>query len=118
MQKGRPFTTITLMGGDMQAQGHAQTLVNIIDLGANIQAATDMARFHHNEVQNILQLESPLFNLVGGQLAKMGHNVTSISGGGVGGYQAIMVTGTPDDPSTFFYRAGSDHRKDGLAVGW
>jgi gamma-glutamyltranspeptidase/glutathione hydrolase len=118
MQNGRPFTTITLMGGDMQAQGHAQTLVNIIDLGANVQAATDMARFHHNEVQNILQLESPLFNLVGAQLAKMGHNVTSINGGGVGGYQAIMVTGTPDDPSTFFYRAGSDHRKDGLAVGW
>jgi len=118
MQNGRPFQTITLMGGDMQAQGHAQTLVNIIDLGANVQAATDMARFHHNEVQNVLQLESPLFNLVGGQLAKMGHNVTSINGGGVGGYQAIMVTGTPDDPSTFFYRAGSDHRKDGLAVGW
>jgi len=44
--------------------------------------------------------------------------VQSINGGGVGGYQAIMVTGTPDDPSTFFYRAGSDHRKDGLAVGW
>src|SRR5262249_49416858 len=96
MQNGRPFQTITLMGGDMQAQGHAQTLVNIIDLGANVQAATDMARFHHNEVQNVLQLESPLFNVVGGQLAKMGHNVTSINGGGVGGYQAIMVTGTPD----------------------
>ncbi|HEX4802240.1 MAG TPA: gamma-glutamyltransferase family protein [Myxococcaceae bacterium] len=118
MQNGRPFMTITLMGGDMQAQGHAQTLVNIIDLGANIQAATDMARFHHNEVQNILQLESPLFNLVGDQLAAMGHNVASINGGGVGGYQAISVSGTPDDLSTFFYRVGSDHRKDGQAVGW
>jgi len=118
MQNGRPFMTITLMGGDMQAQGHAQTLVNIIDLGANIQAATDMARFHHNEVQNILQLESPLFNLLGDQLAAMGHNVVSINGGGVGGYQAISVSGTPDDLSTFFYRVGSDHRKDGQAVGW
>ena len=118
MQNGRPFMTITLMGGDMQAQGHAQTLVNIIDLGANIQAATDMARFHHNEVQNILQLESPLFNLLGDQLTAMGHNVASINGGGVGGYQAISVSGTPDDLSTFFYRVGSDHRKDGQAVGW
>ena len=118
MQNDRPFMTITLMGGDMQAQGHAQTLVNIIDLGANIQAATDMARFHHNEVQNILQLESPLFNLVGDQLAAMGHDVASINGGGVGGYQAISVSGTPDDLSTFFYRVGSDHRKDGQAVGW
>jgi gamma-glutamyltranspeptidase / glutathione hydrolase len=117
MQNNRPLMTITLMGGDMQAQGHAQTLVNIIDLGANVQAATDMARFHHNEVMNQLQLESQLFNLVGAQLAKMGHDVQSISGGGVGGFQSIIVT-NPDDPSTRFYRAGSDHRKDGLAIGW
>ncbi len=44
MQNGKPLMTIGLMGGDMQAQGHAQTLINIIDLGANLQAATDMAR--------------------------------------------------------------------------
>jgi len=120
MQNGRPLMTITLMGGDMQAQGHAQTLVNIIDLGANVQAATDMARFHHNEVQNLLQLETQLFNLVSGPLGAMGHNLESIHGGGVGGYQAIMFTpNDPDDPQAgFFYRAGSDHRKDGQAVGW
>ena len=28
--------TITLMGGDMQAQGHAQALVSLFDLGANL----------------------------------------------------------------------------------
>ncbi len=32
--------TVTLMGGDMQAQGHAQWLVNILDLGANLQAVS------------------------------------------------------------------------------
>jgi gamma-glutamyltranspeptidase len=47
MKDGNPLMTITLMGGDMQAQGHAQALVNIFDLGANLQLATDMARFHH-----------------------------------------------------------------------
>ena len=31
--------TVTLMGGDMQAQGHAQLLVDVLDLGANLQAA-------------------------------------------------------------------------------
>src|SRR5262249_34513346 len=30
-----------LMGGDMQAQGHAQMVVNMVDLGANLQASTD-----------------------------------------------------------------------------
>jgi gamma-glutamyltranspeptidase/glutathione hydrolase len=135
MQNGRPVMTIGLMGGDMQPQGHAQALVHIIDLGANVQAATDMARFHHSEVPNSLQLESQLFGQVGSRLAAMGHNVTSTNGGAVGGYQAIMFTpldgvSSPtcgdgdhdrDDRNCAvngFYRAGSDHRKDGEAVGW
>ena len=47
MRNDRPMMTVTLMGGDMQAQGIAQVLVNVLDLGANLQAATDMARFRH-----------------------------------------------------------------------
>ena len=52
-----------LMGGDMQAQGHAQMVVNMVDLGANLQASTDMARFHHEQVGNIFNLESLLARL-------------------------------------------------------
>ena len=57
----------------------------------------------------------------------MGHKVESIDGGAVGGYQAIMFTpdanapgaasGAPQ-PIKGFYRAGSDHRKDGQAAGY
>src|SRR6202035_3663970 len=36
MNNGNPVMTLGLMGGDMQAQGHAQMLVNILDLGANV----------------------------------------------------------------------------------
>src|SRR6185312_13953626 len=53
-----------LMGGDMQAQGHAQMVVNLVDLGANLQAATDMARFRHDQISNELDLESQLAKLV------------------------------------------------------
>jgi len=143
MKDGKPLMTIGLMGGDMQAQGHAQTLVNIIDLGANLQAATDMARFHHDQVANEVDLESQLFNLVGADLIAMGHNAVTSNGGSVGGFQAIMFTADPNAPSATggpgvacsgpaaarnprcplqpikgFYRAGSDHRKDGAAVGY
>src|SRR5262249_36766981 len=122
-----PMMTVTVMGGDMQAQGIAQVLLNVLDLGANLQAATDMARFRHNQVPNLLSLESQLFALVGGHLQAMGHRVESINGGRVGGYQAIMFT--PDSnaaraasgglqPIKGFYRAGSDHRRDGQAVGY
>jgi len=143
MKDGKPLMTIGLMGGDMQAQGHAQTLVNIIDLGANLQAATDMARFHHDQVGNQVDLESQLFNLVGPQLKAMGHKAVTSNGGSVGGFQAIMFTADPNAPrapggpgnacntpaAAFnpncplqpiqgFYRAGSDHRKDGAAFGY
>jgi len=136
MKDGRPFMTVGVMGGDMQPQGHEQVLVNVLDLGANLQAATDMARFYHNEITNQLFLESQLFNLPlpgGGTMAEalkaMGHNVAPANGSKVGGYQAIMFTPYAGEPPpgggkkgeravNGFYRAGSDHRKDGGAVGW
>ena len=54
----------------------------------------------------------------------MGHNVRSTNGGAVGGYQAVMFAPAPgesvtaDGPIKGFYRAGSDHRKDGQAVAY
>jgi gamma-glutamyltranspeptidase / glutathione hydrolase len=128
MQSGEPLMTVTLMGGDMQAQGHAQLLVDILDLGANPQAAADMARFRHAQVSNVLSLETPLYDLVGASLAAMGHTVKSVNGEDVGGVQAIMFVAAPqavptDEPGAAkrvngYYRSGSDFRKDGEAVGW
>lgn len=127
MRNGRPMMTVTVMGGDMQAQGIAQVLVNVLDLGANLQAASDMARFRHHQVRNVLGLESQLYARVGGPLQAMGHKVESIDGEAVGGYQAILFTpgssapgaaGGGRQPINGFYRAGSDHRKDGQAAGY
>jgi gamma-glutamyltranspeptidase/glutathione hydrolase len=128
MRDGNPLMTLTLMGGDMQAQGHAQAMVDIFDLGANLQAAADMARFRHNQIPNVLSIESPLYDRVGAQLAAMGHTVKSINGAEVGGFQAILFTAAPNPdkpngaaavrPLDGFYRAGSDPRKDGQAIGW
>lgn len=128
MHAGKPVMTVTLMGGDMQAQGHAQYLVNVFELGANMQAAADMARFRHSQVPNTLTLEAPLYDLVGAPLAAMGHAVTSIDGASVGGVQTIRFVpdthldrpfaGPHGSASGGYYRAGSDFRKDGQAVGW
>ena len=127
-QGGRPVMTVTLMGGDMQAQGHAQLLVSILDLGANLQAAADLARFRHSQVPNSLGLESSLFERVGPRLKLMGHEVRPINGGDVGGVQVILFAPDPSskvpsgpDPDqrvNGVYRAGSDFRKDGAAAGW
>lgn len=122
MKDNGPLMTITLMGGIMQAQGIAQMLVNVLDLGANVQASTDMARFFHGQISDTLGLESPLFDIVGAKLLDKGHRVRSVPGDWVGGYQAIMVTpdasAAPGAVVGRTYRAGSDHRKDGQAVGY
>lgn len=131
MKDGKPFLVTGQHGGDQQGQGNMQVLVNILDLGANVQAAGDMARFHHNQVSNRLELESQLFRLVGSQLIAMGHKAVLSDGSPVGGFEAIMfmpdanapVGCAPVDaactaPIAGFYRAGSNFREDGEAVGY
>jgi gamma-glutamyltranspeptidase/glutathione hydrolase len=114
-REGKPVMSLLLMGGDMQAQGHAQVLVNMLHLGANQQMASDMARFRHSQVTNELILEAPLHERIGPALAAMGHKLAAPGSGPVGGYQSIRVEETP---AGRVYRAGSDHRKDGQAAGW
>ena len=130
-QNGRPLLVTGQHGGDQQGQGNMQVLVNILDLGANVQAAGDMARFSHNQVKNELQMESQLFQLVGARLKSMGHTVASSDGAPVGGYEGIMFTPDPGAspgcaatdarctaPIGGFYRAGSNFREDGQAAGY
>jgi gamma-glutamyltranspeptidase/glutathione hydrolase len=98
----------------------------------NVQMTTDVARFTHSQGGNSLSLEGELFDLVGTALQAKGHNVRAVGGGSVGGYQGILFTLDPSLPTPIFgpesvalgrpvngiYRAGSDHRKDGIATGW
>jgi gamma-glutamyltranspeptidase/glutathione hydrolase len=126
MKNGQPVMAFGLMGGNQQAQGHAQVLVDMIDLGLNPQAASDAARFTHAQATNKLRLEANLFDLVGSRLRELGHDVASDNGEDMGGYQAIWFTPSPQPATTpaatapvqGLYRAASDHRKDGAAVGW
>jgi gamma-glutamyltranspeptidase/glutathione hydrolase len=132
MKDGHPLMTFGNMGGSVQPETHAQHMVNLIDLGMNVQMTTDAARFTHNQTRNVLSLETNLFNRVGAALKARGHEVRAVDGGAVGGYQGILFTRDPAMPEPSFdarsatddrpvngvYRAGSDHRKDGQAVGW
>ena len=84
-----------------------------------------MARFRHDQLPNKLEMESELYKLVGARLQEMGHAVEQVNGSRVGGYQSIMFMPTTPPANTGlaaglggYYRAGSDHRKDGQAVGW
>jgi gamma-glutamyltranspeptidase/glutathione hydrolase len=107
---GRPWLSFGVMGGDMQAQGHVQVLLNLIDFGMDVQQAGEQPRFRHFD--SGLALESAIGADVRKALEAKGHRLT-ISPGMFGGYQAIMI-----DPKTGALFGGSDPRKDGCAMGW
>jgi gamma-glutamyltranspeptidase/glutathione hydrolase len=114
MKDGQPQTVFGLMGGTQQAQGHMQVLVDMLDLGANPQAASDAARFSHVQSTNTLFLESELFKTIGPALQALGHKVELGNAKIMGGFQAVTRPrlGEPT------LAGASDHRKDGLAVAW
>jgi gamma-glutamyltranspeptidase/glutathione hydrolase len=132
MKDGQPLMAFGNMGGTVQPETHAQHMVNLIDHGMNVQMTTDAARFSHSQSANAVRLEVNLFGLVGDALRAKGHDVRAVTGASVGGYQGILFTRDPSLPEPAFdrrsitedlpvngvYRAGSDHRKDGQAVGW
>ena len=120
------------MGGSVQPETHAQHMVNMIDHGMNVQMTTDAARFTHNQNNNMLSLEHNLFTLVGKALEAKGHTVRAVDGGvrrrlpgdpvharsAAAGADLRPAERDRGPPVNGVYRAGSDHRKDGQAVGW
>ena len=110
LKDGTPWLSFGVMGGDMQAQGHAQVLSNLIDFGMNIQEAGEAPRFRDSG--NGVALESPFSPEARSGLTSRGHTLVN-SSGAWGGFQGILI-----DPKTRVMHAGSDPRKDGMAAGW
>jgi gamma-glutamyltranspeptidase / glutathione hydrolase len=112
-----------VMGGDMQPQGHAQVVVNLVDFGMNLQEAGDAIRMHHTgstdpdghvmKEGGILHIEDGLPPAVIEELKRRGHHLESEAVGSYGGYQAILR-----DPVTGNYVGATEKRKDGSAAGY
>ena len=110
MKDGKPWLSFGVMGGDHQAQGHAQVLMNLIDFDMNVQEAGEAARVNHGS--DGVQVESAVPTAVRQELVARGHDVTE-KAGTHGGYQGIRI-----DSETGVLRGGSDPRKDGVAIGY
>lgn len=119
---GQPWVSFGVMGGDMQPQGHAQIVVNLIDFGMNLQEAGDAPRIYHTgsseptgqqmEDGGILMLESGFPYETIRELMEKGHRI-QWAVGPYGGYQAIMW-----DPVNKVFYGASESRKDGQAAGY
>jgi gamma-glutamyltranspeptidase/glutathione hydrolase len=110
VKAGRPVLAFGVMGGDNQAQAHAQIVANVVDFGMHVQEAGDAARARHLGQQ--LAVESGVSEDVRHALAAKGHVVVD-GRGAMGGYQGIWI-----DHASGVLLGGSDLRKDGLAIGW
>ena len=120
VRDGQPWLSFGVMGGDMQPQGQAQIISNMVDFGLDLQAAGDSPRWHHeggSEPTGIpygqpgeLHLESGVPEATKAALAAIGWKLGP-NPGGFGGYQAIERW-----PGR--YAAATEMRKDGIALAY
>lgn len=104
------YMSFGLMGGGVQAQGHVQLLLNHFVFGMDLQSAIDAPRFRHYDGYRVA-LEAPFSDAVRAALQGMGHVLIEQPTVAFGGAQAIIRLPRG-------YSAGSDPRKDGMAIGY
>jgi gamma-glutamyltranspeptidase/glutathione hydrolase len=113
MRDGAPLMSFGVMGGPMQAQGHVQMVVRTQLSGQNPQAASDAPRWRFVKGKK-LAVEWTMAAETVAELEAFGHEVMRESPDesfAFGGAQLIHRLGEG-------YIGGSDHRKDGMAVGY
>jgi gamma-glutamyltranspeptidase/glutathione hydrolase len=114
-QDGQPRMSFGVMGGDMQPQGHLQTLVRMLDYRQHPQAACDAPRWRF--FGGKLNLEQGFSAKTAQGLADMGHRVETFTDSyqDFGAGQFIWRLG---DAAVDGYAAASDPRRDGQAAGF
>ncbi|WP_323122368.1 gamma-glutamyltransferase family protein [Burkholderia alba] len=106
-----------VMGGDMQPQGHLQTLVRMLGYGQQPQAACDAPRWKVNR-DFTLDVEATLDPAVVAELEARGHSIQSIDDPYMDFGSGQFIWRLDRDEPERGYVAASDSRRDGLAAGF
>lgn len=116
-QNGKPVMSFGVMGGDMQPQGHLQTVIRMVDHNQQPQAACCAPRWKVNRDYS-LDIEHGMNPDTIQGLRTLGHRFhqTNDTYMDFGAGQFIWRM-SPDDPDAG-YVAASDGRRDGQAVGF
>jgi gamma-glutamyltranspeptidase/glutathione hydrolase len=110
MRDGRCDMSFGVMGAHYQPMGHVQIVLNMLDYGMDVQQAIDAPRFFFEDEQSVVEHGTPQATIDG--LKARGHTVT-MAGSPWGGAQTIKI-----DWDRGVLIAGSEPRKDGLALGY
>jgi gamma-glutamyltranspeptidase/glutathione hydrolase len=113
---GLPQMSFGVMGGNMQPQGHLQSLVRMLVYRQQPQAACDAPRWRFNEGLSI-NVEAAMPSATTLELRALGHQIEVIQDSyqDFGAGQFIWRLG---DPAVEGYVAASDARRDGQAAGY
>jgi len=116
MKDGAPVMSFGVMGGDIQPQGHVQTLVRMLDYKQQPQAACDAPRWKVNR-DFTLDVEGTMPQATVAGLKARGHVLKRIEDPYMdfGSGQFIWRLSGEDECG---YVAASDSRRDGQAVGF
>jgi gamma-glutamyltranspeptidase/glutathione hydrolase len=112
LRDGRPDLVFGSMGGDAQAQVHAQVLTSVIDDGVDPQAAIDAPRWRVEPWDWRVRVEADLAPEVVAGLDARGHQLTEVGRLDVGMGHAHAITIRPQG-----YAVATDPRAEGAAVG-
>ncbi len=116
---GLPVMSFGVMGGDMQPQGHLQTVIRMVDYGQNPQSACDAPRWRF--WQGTVNLEPGFDEQAAKELAAMGHHIAPFTDSyqdyGAGQFIWRLDEGQ-GDAGERGYAAASDPRRDGQAAGF
>jgi gamma-glutamyltranspeptidase / glutathione hydrolase len=110
-------------GGNIQVQTNLQLVVNLVDLGMNVQQAAEAPRWQHlttpgnpnieEDFIGVLEIENRFDAQTLAELENLGHNVNPIASYGHG--SAVQLLEVLANGS---YAVGSDPRVDGQAAGY
>jgi gamma-glutamyltranspeptidase/glutathione hydrolase len=110
LRNGKCDLAFGVMGGHYQAMGHAHFVSNLIDYGMDVQAAIEAPRVFFLGDDTEVERGVPAAAVEG--LKSRGHSVITRPAP-LGGGQAIRI-----DWERGVLIGGSDHRKDGCAIGY
>ncbi len=111
-QNGRPVMSYGVMGGSMQAQGHAQVMIRLADYHQNPQAASDAPRWRLDLAGDV-NIEDGVSAAVIDDLKSRGHRMIQADRWSTDFGRAQLIYKLDDG-----YLAASERRTDGQAVGF
>lgn len=114
---GKPVMSFGVMGGDMQPQGHMQTLIRMIDYDQQPQAACCAPRWKVNR-DFTLDVESSMNPDVIRGLEALGHRLKAVDDPYMDFGAGQFIWRLSESDGDHGYVAASDGRRDGQAVGF